>query len=141
LTVLDEVDPLGFAYRYPVDTRLRPVDRPKFVDLESLTTAGAAFEDAVARVVDSLARDELLEIQEDELEPTLRECAAAVRAVRTALAFVAATTRAFPDHGHELGLPELPPTPEIVAARSKGDSHAALLRELESPTSQGRRLA
>jgi hypothetical protein len=129
LSVIDEVDPSGFAYRYPVDTRERPVHS----DLTELASAGGTFEQSVMRVVDVLARNERLTVSEVELEPTAQDFAAAVRALRSALAFASAMRPAVSDHGRQLGLPALGPTPVIEAARMKADTHVRLLAGLESP--------
>jgi hypothetical protein len=131
LDLLDEVDPGGFAYRYPTDRQDRPIDRPPFVDLEAVAEAGAAFEQSVMRVVDALARDEVVEVSDDALGSTVENLANAVRAVRSALAWIAAKEPAASDQSRDLGLGPLSPTPEIDAARTKAESHTKLVERLE----------
>lgn len=133
LDLLDDMDPSGFVYRYPVDKRERPVERPPFIDLTAFAAAGAAFEESVMRVVDILAREELLPVPDVELEQTVQDFAETVRAVRSALRFMSASGPAFSKRCGQLGLLPLSPIPEIEAARTKAQAHATLISGLESP--------
>jgi len=84
-------------------------------------------------VVDLLARQEPLELSDDQVEPTVQELAAAVRAIRSMLEFTDAMRTVVSRHAERLGLPSREPSPKMAEARSKTDVHAELLRRLQRP--------
>lgn len=133
VSLLDSIDPSGFAYRYPVDTKSRPVVRPKFIDLEELEQAGRKFAAAVMGLVDIVARRVPLEVDAADIEATAQEIAAGVRGIRSMQAVTAAQRTLMTRHGVSLGIPGSEPTPEIAAARSKADTHFGVLQALEQP--------
>jgi hypothetical protein len=131
LTLLDNMDQGGAVYRYPVDTQGTPFVREDFIDLAELEKVGAQFEAAVMLVVDVLARRAHPFLAPDQVEPTVHELAAAVRAIRSWLQFNEATGALVARMAPMLGMPSADRSSEADEAQSKLDVHANLLTRLQ----------
>lgn len=131
LALIRQIDPDAISFRYPYDKKQRTVERAEFIDLGELAAAGTDFERAVMRVVDVAARREELALSDDEVEPTVAETAAAVRALRSMLEFLEAKETVVARHAKRLGLDLPQPDLELAGWRSKANVHAELLTRLE----------
>lgn len=132
LTLLEDMDQGGAVYRYPYDTKGNPFRREDFIDLAELEKVGAQFEAAVMLVVDVMARRAHPHLAPDQVEPTVHELAAAVRAIRSWLQFNEATgTLANRSHGADARYASADRSPETDQAKSKLGVHANLLTRLQ----------
>jgi hypothetical protein len=131
LTLLENMDQSGAVYRYPADTQGTPFVREDFIDLAELEKAGARFEAAVMLVVDVLARRAHLHLAPDQIEPTVHELAAVVRAIRSWLQFTEATSTLVARMAPMLGMPSAGHSSETDEAQSKLRVHANLLTRLQ----------
>jgi hypothetical protein len=130
IELMDEVDPNGATFRYPVDTRSRPVERPQLVDLIELESEGAAFQATVDTLVDSLARREGLQIANPEREKAAEELAAAIRSIQTLEAVLQIVEEATATAGSHLGTLLRDSTARIAEARAARDEQMAVIRHL-----------
>ncbi|MGH2958266.1 MAG: hypothetical protein ACRDKE_01565, partial [Solirubrobacterales bacterium] len=70
--VMDAADPDAAHYRYPVDSKLRPLKRG-LVDLRALEESGLAFQVSTVALIDELASLEPLPVSKDEAAETAAE--------------------------------------------------------------------
>src|ERR1700677_3168676 len=93
IELMHQSDPGSFAYRYPGDTAHRPARRHRYVDLAALETAGAQIQAAIIKTVEALTATEPVPITDAEVDPTVEETEALLRAIRSSNAFWTQTYR------------------------------------------------
>lgn len=84
IDLMDDVDPVANAFRYPVDVKSVPWNRHQFIDVAELEDAGIRLQQGVMNLVEALAAREPLPIAEADAASVARELhelAAACRAV------------------------------------------------------------
>jgi hypothetical protein len=134
IRLMDEVDPQSFVFRYPVDKSRQQVARPPLIDLRELERATSSFHRSVESLVDLFARDEGLDIPDEEQEIAATEIEAAIKAIKSSRATVKAMDDAVKGlHGQIRILPDRGPDAKGAEAIAGREEQLAVADALVPP--------
>jgi hypothetical protein len=95
IELMDDVDPVSDAFRYPVDAKSVPWNRHEFIDVVALEDAGIRLQQGVMDVVEALAAREPLPVSEADAAAAARELHGLAAACRAVEAFQRESLEAF----------------------------------------------
>jgi hypothetical protein len=103
IDLMDDVDPVSDAFRYPVDAKSVPWNRHQFIDVAELEDAGIRLQESVMDVVEALVVREPLPVSEADAAAVARELHDLAAACRAVEAFQRESLEAFRAERRRLG--------------------------------------
>jgi hypothetical protein len=103
IDLMEDVDPVSDAFRYPVDAKSIPWRRHEFIDVAELEDAGTRLQQGVMEVVEVLAAREPLPVSESDAAVAARELHELTAACRATETFQRESLDAFRAERRRLG--------------------------------------